>query len=63
MNFKILTDKLLKDYAKAVIESSLNKIENSTNFEMPIDYFQYNKSVPTLHSSISRCQLIYCKIN
>lgn len=51
MNFKILTDKLLDEYTKAVTESPLNKIENSTNFEMPVDYFQFYKSVSSVYSS------------
>lgn len=51
MNFKILTDKLLDDYTKAVTESPLNKIEDDTNFEMLVDYFQFYKSVSSVYSS------------
>ena len=51
MNFKILTDKLLEDYTKTVTESPLNKIEDSNNFEMPVDYFQFYKSVSSVYSS------------
>ncbi len=51
INFKILTDKLLEDYTKAVTESPLNKIEDNNNFEMPVDYFQFYKSVSSVYSS------------
>lgn len=51
MDFKILTDKLLDDYTKAVIESPLDKIDNSRKFEMPVDYFQFYKSVSSVYSS------------
>lgn len=51
MNFKILTDILLDDYTKAVIESPLDKIEKSKKPEIPVNYFQFYKSVSTVYSS------------
>jgi len=51
MNFKILTDKLLDDYRKAVKESPLDKIDKSRKIEMPVDYFQFYKSVSSVYSS------------
>ncbi len=51
MDFKILTDKLLDDYTKAVMESPLDKIDKSKKFEMPVDYFQFYKSVSSVYSS------------
>lgn len=51
MNFKILTDKLLDDYRKAVEESPLHTMEKSKKYEMPVDYFQFYKSVSSVYSS------------
>jgi Fic family protein len=51
MNFKILTDKLLNDYTKAVKESPLDKIDKIKKTEMPVDYFQFYKSVSSVYSS------------
>ncbi len=51
MDFKILTDKLLDDYRKAVIELPLDKIDISKNFEISVDYFQFYKSVSSVYSS------------
>jgi Fic family protein len=51
MDFKILTDKLLDDYTKAVKESPLDKIDKSKKLEMPVDYFQFYKSVSSVYSS------------
>jgi len=51
MNFKILTDKLLYDYAKAVNESPFDKIDNIKKIEIPVDYFQFYKSVSSVYSS------------
>lgn len=51
MNFKILTDKLLDDYTKAVTESPLDKIDKLKKIEMPVDYFQFYKSVSSVYSS------------
>jgi Fic family protein len=51
MDFKILTDRLLDDYRKAVKESPLDKIEKSKKLEIPVDYFQFYKSVSSVYSS------------
>lgn len=51
MNFKILTDKLFDDYKKAVKESPLDKINKIEKPAMPVDYFQFYKSVSSVYSS------------
>jgi len=51
MNFKILTDKLIHDYTKVVKESPLDKIDNLKKIEIPVDYFQFYKSVSSVYSS------------
>jgi Fic family protein len=51
MDFKILTDKLLDDYIDAVKESPLDKIDKIKRLEMPVDYFQFYKSVSSVYSS------------
>lgn len=51
MDFKVLTDKLLDDYRKAVKESPLDKIYKSKKIELPVDYFQFYKSVSSVYSS------------
>ncbi len=51
MDFKILTDKLLDDYIKNVKESPLNKIDRIKKVDIPVDYFQFYKSVSSVYSS------------
>jgi len=51
MDFKILTDRLLKDFTEAVKESPLDKINNVKKLELPVDYFQFYKSVSSVYSS------------
>lgn len=51
MDFKILTDKLIHDYTKVVKESPLDKIDNLKKIEIPVDYFQFYKSVSSVYSS------------
>lgn len=51
MIFKILTDKLLIEYTNAVKESPLNKIDRIKKLEIPVDYFQFYKSVSSVYSS------------
>lgn len=51
MDFKILTEKLLEGYTKAVKESPSGKIDKSKKLEMPVDYFQFYKSVSSVYSS------------
>ncbi len=51
MDFKILTDKLLDDYKKAARESPLDKIDKIKKPDIPVDYFQFYKSVSSVYSS------------
>lgn len=51
MGFKILTDNLLDDYRKTVKESPLHKIDKIKRIELPVDYFQFYKSVSSVYSS------------
>jgi Fic family protein len=51
MQFKILTDKLLDDYIKAVKESPLVTIDRCKKHVIPVDYFQFYKSVSSVYSS------------
>lgn len=51
MDFKILTDKLLDDYTSVVKESPLDKIDKIKKIEIPVDYFQFYKSVSSVYSS------------
>lgn len=51
MEFKILTDKLLADYTKVVNESPFTKIDKIKKLDMPVDYFQFYKSVSSVYSS------------
>ena len=51
MDFKILTDKLLDDFTKAVKESPLDKIDRIKKVEMPVDYFEFYKSISSVYSS------------
>jgi Fic family protein len=51
MGFKILTDKLLDDYTKGIKESPLSKITKIKKIELPVDYFQFYKSVSSVYSS------------
>lgn len=51
MNFKILISRLLDDYINAVKESPLDKITNIKKVEMPVDYFQFYKSISSVYSS------------
>lgn len=51
MEFKILTDKLLDDYTGIVNESPLDKIDRLKKVELPVDYFQFYKSVSSVYSS------------
>jgi Fic family protein len=51
MDFKILTDKLVNDYTRAVKESPFDKIDKIKKLEMPVDYFEFYKSVSSVYSS------------
>jgi len=51
MEFKILTDRLFIDYKGKVIDSPLDKIDNLKKVEIPVDYFEFYKSVSSVYSS------------
>jgi len=51
MGFKILTDKLLDSFTKGIKESPLAKINKIKKIELPVDYFQFYKSVSSVYSS------------
>ena len=51
MDFKILTDKLLVEYTKAVKESLFDKIDKIGKIATPVDYFEFYKSVSSVYSS------------
>ena len=51
MEFKILFSQLLDDFTKKVIESPLEKLDRIEKVDMPVDYFQFYKSVSSVYSS------------
>ncbi len=51
MNFKLLTFDLLDQFIEAVKISPLEKLDNVKKIEMPVDYFQFYKSVSSVYSS------------
>lgn len=51
MEFKILTDRLFIDYKSKVIDSPLDKIDNLKKVEVPVDYFEFYKSISSVYSS------------
>lgn len=51
MDFKILTDQLLDDYINVVKESPFEKIDKIKKTNIPVDYFQFYKSVSSVYSS------------
>ncbi len=51
MEFKILTSQLLDDFTKKVSESPLDKLDRIEKVEMPVDYFQFYKSISSVYSS------------
>jgi len=51
MGFKILSSDLLDQYRKALTESPLEKLAKMKKFDMPVDYFQFYKSVSSVYSS------------
>ena len=51
MKFKILTDSLLKSYIEEIGESPLEKMGRMGKIELPVDYFQFYKSVSSVYSS------------
>ncbi len=51
MKFNILTSNLLDAYTNAVKESPLEKFAHVKKKNMPVDYFQFYKSVSSVYSS------------
>ena len=51
MEFKILTDRLFIDYKSKVIDSPLDKIDSVKKVEIPVDYFEFYKSISSVYSS------------
>jgi Fic family protein len=51
MEFKILTSQLLDDFTKKVSESPLDKLDRVEKIDMPVNYFQFYKSVSSVYSS------------
>jgi Fic family protein len=51
MEFKLLTSQLLGDFTKNVNESPLDKLDRIEKVDMPVDYFQFYKSVSSVYSS------------
>ena len=51
MSFKILTSELLVDFTMRLNESPLEKINSIPKQELPVDYFQFYKSVSSVYSS------------
>lgn len=51
MRLEILTSDLLSDYTSIVKESPLDKLKKIKKIEIPVDYFQFYKSVSSVYSS------------
>jgi Fic family protein len=51
MSFEILTSELLVEFTLKVNESPLNKLNRMIKLELPVDYFQFYKSVSSVYSS------------
>jgi len=51
MSFKILTSELLVEFILKVNESPINKLNKIKKPELPVDYFQFYKSVSSVYSS------------
>ncbi|MFC0878896.1 Fic family protein [Saccharicrinis sp. FJH2] len=51
MSFEILTSELLVEFTMKVNESPLNKLNRIPQLELPVDYFQFYKSVSSVYSS------------
>lgn len=51
MDLEILTSKLLKAFTDKVKESPLEKLNKAERLELPVDYFQFYKSVSSVYSS------------
>ena len=51
MNFEILTSKLLQDFIDKVKISPIKQLDNLKKLDLPVDYFQFYKSVSSVYSS------------
>ncbi len=51
MSFKILTSELLLEFTMEVNESPMHKLNSIQKLELPVDYFQFYKSVSSVYSS------------
>lgn len=51
MSFRILTSELLMEFTLKVNESPLQKLNSISKLELPVDYFQFYKSVSSVYSS------------
>lgn len=51
MEFQIITSELLDQYTAMVKESPLEKLEKMKKVKIPVDYFQFYKSVSSVYSS------------
>jgi len=51
MSFEILTSELLVEFTLRVSESPINKLNKIKKLELPVDYFQFYKSVSSVYSS------------
>jgi len=51
MKFQILTSTLIDDYTNAVKESPLVKINKIKKAEIPVEYFEFYKSISSVYSS------------
>ena len=51
MRFMILTSEMLLDFTMRVKESPVNKLNKMQTLELPVDYFQFYKSVSSVYSS------------
>ncbi|HEY3370152.1 MAG TPA: Fic family protein [Prolixibacteraceae bacterium] len=51
MSFAILTSELLVEFTLKVNESPINKLNRISKLELPVDYFQFYKSVSSVYSS------------
>lgn len=51
MSFEILTSELMVEFTLKVNESPTNKLNRMQKLELPVDYFQFYKSVSSVYSS------------
>ncbi len=51
MKFQILTSSLLKNFRSCIAEDPIKKLGNMQKVDLPVDYFQYYKSVSSVYSS------------